>query len=131
MPLEGQRTRKNMQETTTLALGYYDVREQYQMVCRDCLKEIPGTIDQLSLRLAIISNANRGGIKCPECRAKSCDMCGGQNVLEAMVWPTAKPGFGYTHEIVNLCKLCCLDSDLVCLGYRVFLQAPVMGEGGL
>lgn len=117
-----------MQETTTLALGYYNIREQYQMVCRDCLKEIPGTINQLALRIAIIANANRGGIKCPKCRAKSCEKCGGQHELQSVVWPAAYHGFGYNHKILRLCKVCHLDSDLVCLGYRINSQVSELGE---
>ncbi len=61
---------------TNLSLGVFTPEGKYLMKCAVCLETIDGTVSLAVLREAIQSCALRGGIQCPECRAKSCDRCG-------------------------------------------------------
>ena len=80
-----------------LSQGYVQPLGSWTMICQACKCEIPGTISAELFQEAYHRNINRGGIKCPECRAKSCKRCGmhlpemskdesGENVCIFCVW---------------------------------------------
>lgn len=48
---------------------------QWEVFCNDCRQSI-GTMTGDILSQAIIRTANRGGVKCPDCRKISCTVCG-------------------------------------------------------
>lgn len=43
--------------------------------CWRCKKEI-GTMDGPTLSRALIATAHKGGVLCPDCRERSCKICG-------------------------------------------------------
>lgn len=56
-------------QTTFFGNGVVDV------YCVDCQSSI-GTMKNDTLIRAIVHNCHRGGVKCPQCRARSCAVCG-------------------------------------------------------
>jgi len=53
----------------------------YEVYCVDCKAEI-GTMRGDTIRRAIIHNAGKGGVKCPNCRKHTCKQCNGRVIDE-------------------------------------------------
>lgn len=49
---------------------------RYEVFCNRCNESI-GIMDFQSIKSAIFSTYQRGGVLCPDCREKTCDVCGG------------------------------------------------------
>lgn len=47
----------------------------YTVCCVQCCAVI-GTMQGIDLLRAIMRTAHRGGVLCPECRQRTCDICG-------------------------------------------------------
>jgi hypothetical protein len=79
-------------------------RSEWYVWCHRCGKEI-GTMRTNVLSLAMVRTAGRGGVLCPECRKKSCKICG-EEIRED------------GNEEKKLCFWCdqtgCLDLDTDC-----------------
>ncbi len=101
------------------ALGSFDVLGKYSMVCALCFRKIPGTISLDLLRQALVYNASRGGIQCPECRETSCPNCGVSGVKERdtddCISGLKKPG--------QLCTICTLEKTTSLKGSRHSLSS--------
>ena len=74
----------------------------FSVICHRCWTCF-GTMDAVTLRAAIFSTSTRGGVLCPDCRAKACHYCGAD-----------------TRNSNGLCSLCDLqlaatDSGRPCL----------------
>lgn len=78
----------------------------WDVSCLDCEKSI-GTMHSKTLQSAVIANLDKGGIKCPECRAVSCDICGDNHLLSRGKRPGKYQVDKWPKE-VKLCQVCVL-----------------------
>ena len=53
----------------------HTINGRYDVVCNFCHSSI-GTMDFAAVRSAIFSTIGRGGVRCPDCRKSTCDVCG-------------------------------------------------------
>jgi hypothetical protein len=60
------------------AEAYRQNEVSWLVFCSDCHGEI-GTMTGETLLRAILNTANKGGVKCPDCRKISCARCGIRN----------------------------------------------------
>ena len=88
----------------SLTLGIPTRTGTFQLVCVECRQEIPGTITLSDAAAAGRAMAQKGGVKCPECRAKSCPRCGSGKVSL-----TATP----QRPNKTLCTICHLETGKI------------------
>ena len=94
---------------TLLVYGRFVEDGSFQMFCSDCDLSIEGTISLGLLREAIMHNAHRGGIKCPNCRKNCCAVCG---LAGPHDWLGIIGSNGKTTPAVYVCRLCVLEGGL-------------------
>jgi len=70
----------------------------WEVFCTDCKGSI-GTMSGDTLSRAIIATANKGGVKCPDCRSASCKRCG------------FLPGSRLTLQDDGICDFCHWEID--------------------
>jgi len=86
----------------------------WDVFCLDCEKSI-GTMHSVTLQEAILAMSNKGGVKCPNCRAVSCDHCGENHLVSRGRPPNYWniPGLPSPVKLCYLCKEECRSSGRV------------------
>ncbi len=99
-----------------------DSASVWEVFCVDCNLSI-GTMSGLSVTKAIMHNLQRGGVKCPDCRASSCQGCG-LNLLKCDRGGLATLEIAEEYERMRLCSLCQLEMEQVIdrQANRVFVE---------
>lgn len=88
----------------SLTLGIPTSNGNFRLVCVECRQEIPGTVSLATAADAGRKMASKGGVKCPQCRAKSCPRCGSGKVSL-----TASP----ERPNQTLCTICHLETGKI------------------
>lgn len=78
----------------------------YDVYCTTCSQHL-GTFTGEVLARAILHNLDRGGVRCPECRRKTCQFC---YVMQENA-KHLKTFFAKDKKVKNICSVCTLEME--------------------
>lgn len=81
----------------------------WDVSCVDCSENI-GTMHSRVLQKALVACFAKGGIKCPSCRAVSCEICGTNILLSRGTMPTTYKVSMWPNPM-RLCGVCFLELE--------------------
>lgn len=105
-----------IENVVAMALGDFDRQGKFLMFCVDCSERIPGTVSYDILRVALMNNAGRGGVKCPDCRRQSCYLCGVRSAYSEVV-EVSEDGELALPRVV--CPICLLEYKYYLSSYTI------------